>query len=505
MSALLIYNARLVDKFTDEKGALLCKDGKIAAVFMGDFSDANRASSVALNFLCPSDKYLGRNEIVAVHGESSSSDGADSVPVSSLDIFDAKGLIVTPAFIDMHVHLRDPGLTHKEDLQSGLKACAHGGYGTVVAMPNTSPVVSDGKDALSIMERGNALGFAKMFQTVSITKAFEGKDISHLDNLDREEIPVITEDGHDVLSSALMLEGMKKAGKNAQIVSCHCEDCTLAEAARPHRAKALEIMKEHKLSAWGGGDVACVPEEALTQIDSELTEANSILELAEDTATERNIRLAKKADCHIHICHISTEGSVEAVRRAKKMTAQTCGISEEENMEKNDGFAVTAEATAHHIALCGDKEPLIRALVNPPLRTEKDRNSVIEGLRDGTIDCIANDHAPHTAEDKSKGAPGFTGIEAAYGVCHTELVLKNNFSEKKLSALMSANPAKILHLKKGLLQAGYDADFALCNPKEEWTVKPEEFYSKGKATPFEGAVLTGRVKGIILGGKTVKF
>ena len=259
MAALLIYNARLVDKNTDEKGALLCQDGKIAAVFKGDFSDLTRASSLAFSFLCP-EKFLKK-------GKSSPAENDGDQTLPDLDVFDAKGLVVTPAFIDMHVHLRDPGLTHKEDLESGLKAAMHGGYGTVVAMPNTSPVVSDRESALSIMERGNALGFSKLYQSVSITRAFEGSDISHLENLNSKEIPLITEDGHDVLSSSVMLNAMKMAASNGQIVSCHCEDPTLAVEARPHREKALKIMKDVGLSAWGGGDASGVFEKALSEID----------------------------------------------------------------------------------------------------------------------------------------------------------------------------------------------------------------------------------------------
>lgn len=487
MKMLLIYNARLVDRDTDEPGAVLCDGSKIAAVFKGDFSDEKRALEVAKAF-CSAGWTAGCT--------------SDCPSGAGIETFDASSLILTPAFIDTHVHLRDPGLTQKEDLQSGLTACASGGYGTVVAMPNTSPVMSSPELAEQTMERGNALGLTKMFQTVSITRNFEGEDISHLDNLSREKIPFITEDGHDVLSGATMLRGMKKASENRQVVSCHCEDCTLALEAKPHRQKALALMKEHGLSAWGGGDTSNVPENALYQIDSELTEANSILALAEDVATERNIRLAKKASCHVHICHISTAESIEAVRRAKNEMVSSSKVQDYSSlMDILDSFSVTAEVTPHHIALSGAEEPLIRALVNPPLRTESDRKSVIKALREGVIDCIATDHAPHTAEDKAVGAPGFTGIEAAYGVCHSVLVKEEGFSESELSALMSANPARILKLNKGLLKAGFDADLTLCSPEEKWTVRPELFKSKGKATPFEGQELTGKVKGIILRGK----
>ena len=167
------------------------------------------------------------------------------------------------------------------------------------------------------------------------------------------------------------------------------------------------------------------------------------------------------------------------------------------------GFSVTCEVTPHHLGLCGTGEPYIRALVNPPLRPETDRLALIEAIRDGTVDCISTDHAPHTAEDKAAGAPGFTGLETSFGVCNTKLVKEGQISAKKLSQLMSANPARILKLNKGLLKTGFDADLTLVNPDEEWKVEPQHFCSKGKATPFEGRVLSGTVKAVFISGKKV--
>src|SRR5574344_1660204 len=161
------------------------------------------------------------------------------------------------------------------------------------------------------------------------------------------------------------------------------------------------------------------------------------------------------------------------------------------------------EVTPHHLALCGTDEPFIRALVNPPLRSEDDRVVLLEGLRDGTVDCISTDHAPHTAEDKAAGAPGFSGLETAYAVCNTVLVAEGQLSGKRLSQLMSANPARILHLNKGVLCAGFDADIAVTDPEERWTVDSSCFFSKGKATPFNGKVFSGRVKELFVSGKKV--
>lgn len=507
---LLIYNARLLDEETDAPGAVLSIEGKIRAVFQGNFSSDESVSAPARAIL----KENGFSENSAV------------------EFFNANGLTVTPSFIDLHVHLRDPGLTQKEDLNSGLHAAAAGGYGTVVAMPNTNPVTSTAARAKEIRERAKALNLANMFQVCSITRNFEGKDVSHLEEINSAEVPVISEDGKEVASSAIMLEGMKIAAKKGMIVACHCEDPELAAAARPLRKKALDIMKEYNLSAWGiSKNQKEAPEQAMEEIQDALSKANELLALAEDISTERNLELAENAGCHIHLCHVSTEKSIEAIRRAKKKIAvknaeffrqlaeSACSHNENEKAEKTEkaanaaprmyaepraaGFSVTCEVTPHHLGLCGTGEPYIRALVNPPLRPETDRLALIEAIRDGTVDCISTDHAPHTAEDKAAGAPGFTGLETSFGVCNTKLVKEGQISAKKLSQLMSANPARILKLNKGLLKTGFDADFTLVNPDEEWKVEPQHFCSKGKATPFEGKVLSGTVKAVFISGKKV--
>lgn len=473
---LLIYNARLLDESTDSPGAVLSIEGKIRAVFQGCFTTEKAASELAKAILI--ENKIDEN--------------------SAVEFFNAEGLTVTPSFIDMHVHLRDPGLTQKEDLESGLRAAVAGGYGTVVAMPNTNPVVSTGEQAKEIRERAKALNLANMFQVCSITMNFEGKDVSHINELNPEEVPVISEDGKEVASSAIMLEGMKNAASRKLIVACHCEDPELAAAAKPFRKKALEIMKEYNLSAWGiSKNQKKAPEKAMEEIQAALSNANELLALAEDIATERNLELAENAECHIHLCHVSTAKSIEAARRAKKK------ISESKFNLSDTGFSVTCEVTPHHIGLCGTEEPYIRALVNPPLRPENDRLALIEAIRDGTVDCISSDHAPHTAEDKAAGAPGFTGLETSFGVCNTKLVKECKISAKKLSQLMSANPARILKLNKGLLKTGFDADLTLVNLDEEWKVEPKNFFSKGKATPFEGEILSGTVKAVFISGKKV--
>lgn len=449
----LIYNVKLLDESLDDFGAVLIENGKIKSVFNGEYADLESAKK-----LCP-----------------------------NADFIDGKCQTLTPAFIDMHVHLRYPGQTQKEDLTSGLKAAAAGGFGTVIAMPNTNPVVSSYELALKIEDEANQIGLTKLYQVISITKDFDGKTTEHLDEIEKINIPVISEDGKDVLSAQIMKEGMKKAAEKNIIVSCHCEDPELAVAAKPFRQNALQIMKENGISASDYRPLENADKDVVSKIDENLTKANELLAVAEDTFTKRNIELAKETGCHIHLAHVSTKKSMDYIRAAKA-----------EGMKK-----ISCEVTPHHLGLVGDKEPNIRALVNPPLRFEEDRKALIEALRDGTADVISTDHAPHTSDDKAGGSPGFTGIEASYAVCHTVLVAENNFTNKKLSQLMSANPARILGLNKGRIEAGYDADFAFVNPDEKWAIDSSKFFSKGKATPFNGKAVIGKVHGLIINGKIV--
>ncbi len=500
---VLIFNARLLDESMDTPGAVLLMDGKIRSVFHGYYTNSETLEKMARSVL--------------------SEDGLEEkMPI---ELHNAHGLTLTPAFIDMHVHLRYPGQTQKEDLNSGLHAAAAGGYGTIVAMPNTNPVVSSIEMAMKIEREAAAIGLTHLFQTVSLTRDFEGTDTSHLDFVEKKYVPVVTEDGRDVPTSGVMLEAMTKAGEKGLIVSCHSEDMTLGPLAKPFRAEALEIMKGVGLSAWGTGDEDFDADdeenaEALDRIDLALTKANDILALAEDVATVRNIMLAKEADCHVHIAHVSTAVSINAVREAKnelydeeadynadEADAAYQAFEDGEKFAPSErvkkGFSVSCEVTPHHLALCGTDEPYIRALVNPPLRSEDDRVALIEALRDGTADVISTDHAPHTFDDKAAGAPGFTGLETAYAVCNSVLVKDNQFNPRRLSQLMSAQPARLLGLQKGLLRPGYDADLTLLDPDEEWIVDSSKFYSKGKATPFEGRTVTGKVKFLFIDGRLV--
>lgn len=536
----VFYNVRLLDEATDSPGALFVIGGKIRAALMGYFTNQGTVAQAA-NAILAEDGY-GEKEV---------------------EYIDGKGLTLSPAFIDLHTHLRYPGQEQKEDLSSGLAAAAAGGYCTVVAMPNTKPVVSSAEVAQAIVDEAARMSPVKVIQTVSITRDFGTQDTTHLDEIDARMVPIITQDGRDVENTAALLDAMCKAAKKGLIVSCHSEDMSLARAAAPLRKEALEIMAQNGLvpcgaegftfdfvhsgddraeeTTLGGGEREESAQEDATDDESEsvhnkmnalLAASDTMLSLAETIAVERNIMLSQTAMCHVHIAHVSTAQAMDAVREAKETIRDAredeTDIAADEVLEVmlggeifnsngdmdnidiplTEAWRVTCEVTPHHLALCGTDEPFNRAIVNPPLGTSDDRLALLEGIRDGTVDAIATDHAPHTASDKAQGAPGFVGLETAYAVCNTVLCTANKtslnrsqISEKRLSQLMSANPARILRLNKGLLATGYDADLVLLDSEEEWTVDSALFYSKGRATPFEGMEVTGRVKGLYIAGK----
>lgn len=432
---VLIYNARLVDANIDRKNsAILLSKGKIA----------------------------GFPEKAAVR---------ELLKDSSVEKYDANGCAVIPSFIDMHAHFRDPGLTQKEDIETGCRAAAAGGYAVCVLMPNTKPVISDMERAEENRRKALLSGCCAVFQSVSITRNFDGKTTDHLETLDAKKIPLITEDGKDVCDSAVMLSAMKIAAKKNIIVSCHCEDSFLASQARELRQQALGFLRE------GNRKNAA----------AFFARADRLLELAEDTATFRNLRLAQEAGCRIHLCHVSTAACIEAAKAARK-----------------NGVNVTLEITPHHLFMNGEKSPGIFAIVNPPLRSERNRLALVNALADGTADCIATDHAPHTAEDKKNGSPGFSGLETAFSACYTMLVKNGGMTLSRLSQLMSENPAQILGLKKqGLLAEGYEANVIIADTESQRTIRGESFASKGKFTPFEGKKLFGVIKAAFFRGSTV--
>ncbi|MDO5780452.1 MAG: dihydroorotase [Clostridium sp.] len=356
-----------------------------------------------------------------------------------IDIIDAKGLTLMPSFIDTHAHFRDPGLTYKEDMESGSRAAAKGGYTGVCLMGNTNPICSTKEVVEYVRNKAKEVGLIDVHQCVSITENFGGKSIEHLNAFDDDkELVAITDDGVGVMDSSIMMKAMEKAKENNWIVMSHAEDKTFSK------------------------------------ID---------MRIAEDLMTIRDLYLAKVTKARLHMAHVSTIESIEAIRRAKK-----------------EGANVTCEVTPHHIGLTTEES---NYRVNPPIRKKEDVNAIIEGIKDGTVDCIGTDHAPHTEEDKAKGAPGMVGLETAFSICYTELVRKNGISINKLSELMSRNPAKILGMNKGSITIGKDGDLVLVDLNKEIVIDKEKFASKGKNTPFHGRKYFGEVIMTIKGGKLI--
>lgn len=417
----IIYNVRIVDTNTDEYGAVVIRKGKIESVVLLGKDVSNICVAPSLRKLI---------------------DSCD-------EKINAKGLVLMPAFVDWHAHFRYPGQGEKEDLETGLAAARAGGFSTVVLMPNTNPVVSSQKEALAIMDEIKLLSDIKAFQTVSITKNFDGRDISHLNDLDKSIVPIITEDGFDVASESVMKEAMKIAAKKGLVVSCHCEDAAFVPLAK----KARE--------------------------EGNFKKAEKLLQKAEDTATKRNLKLALETGCRVHIAHCSTKKSLAYVRQAKKK-------------ERFPG-QITLEVTPHHACLSYEMKGLDKELVNPPLRSEKDRKAVVKAIQKGLVDVIATDHAPHTLEDKKNGACGFSGLETAFSLCYTELVKTGKLSLSKLSELMSSNPAQMLGLDKGFITEGLDANLVLLDLEASFFIDSKDFKSKGKYTPIQGKKLFGRI------------
>ena len=439
-SDTLIFNAHLVDAQGEKAAtALLLSGGKIASFPIGEALE----------------------RLLADEGVAK---------------FDAGGYTLMPSFVDLHAHFRDPGFTQKENIASGCRAAAAGGYSTCVLMANTDPVISSASQAEQNNLKAASLGLCRVIQAVSITRGFDGQTVSHLEELDAYTTPVISEDGHDVASAAVMLEAMKIAAKKGLIVACHCEDEALAKQAAVWRKRALQILSR-------GGISTAQRDEAVGY----LREANSLLARAEDEATERNLRLAKLAGCRIHLCHVSTRASAQAAKRARA-----------------EGVAVSFEVTPHHLFLSTRREENILKIVNPPIRSERDRQAVVAALKEGAADCIATDHAPHTGEDKRAGSPGFSGLECAFAASYTMLVHQSGMSLNELSALMSLKPARILGLNAvGLLKEGYEANLVVVDTESEWTVNGEQFSSKGKTSAFEGMRLFDVVRATFFGGRLV--
>jgi dihydroorotase len=373
----------------------------------------------------------------------------------------AAGLIAAPGLVDMHVHLRDPGQTEKEDIFSGCRAAAAGGVTSLLCMPNTVPAV-DSPEAVRRIREKSAAADAHVYVAAAISKGLGGKEPSDWRALREAGAVALSDDGRPVLESSLMASAMKAAPELSLTVCAHCEDLSLSSGGK---------MNEGAVSKELG--VKGVPA------------------AAEDCGTAREIALAAAYNVPVHICHVSTKNSVTMIRDAKRR-----------------GVPVTAETAPHYFALT-EQELRKRDAdyrMSPPLRTEEDRLAVCEGLRDGTIDAIATDHAPHTPQEKADflTAPnGAIGMETSLSAGITFLVERGVLTLPQLLRRMTISPARILGIPAGTLQKGADADIVLFDPKEKWTVCPEKLHGKSRNAVFKGCELTGRVKLTVCGGRIV--
>ena len=379
-------------------------------------------------------------------------------------VIDAEGLVVCPGLVDMHVHLRDPGLTYKEDIFTGTAAAAHGGVTSVACMANTDPVVDTPAQIHYIKDKAAQANGVHVYPIAAVSMGMRGEEPSDADALKKAGAIALSDDGCNVDNANLMRDVMIHAKRLELPVLCHCEDTTMVEGRAVNEGSVSRQL-------WLEGRPA----------------------IAEEIMVMRDAMLAEETGAHVHICHVSTAKSVDIIRRMKKR-----------------GVAITCETCPQYFTLTED-EILTQgsmARVNPPLRTAKDIKGIIAGLKDGTIDAIATDHAPHSAEEKSRPltrAPsGMVGLETSLAITLTELYHTGKMKLPEIIKRMTYTPASILHLSsKGRLSLGSDADITIFDPEEVWTIDPEQFASKARNTPFAGREVKGKVKYTIVGGNVI--
>jgi dihydroorotase len=378
-------------------------------------------------------------------------------------IIDVSGLIVCPGLIDLHVHLREPGQEHKETIATGARAAAAGGFTAVCAMPNTDPPIDDPASVGYVRAEGIRAGFARVYPTGAVSIGQKSERLTEIGEMIGAGAVAITDDGRPVGTAGLMRLALEYARTFGIPVASHCEDMSLSRGGSMN-----EGLISTRLGLMG------------------------IPNAAEDVCLARDLLLAQLTGGRLHVQHVSTRAGVAMVRAAKER-----------------GIDVTAEGTPHHFTLTDDAVELYRtdAKVNPPLRAAEDRAAVIEGVRDGTLDVIATDHAPHHYDEKEQAfedAPfGLVGLETALALAITELVEKNVLDLPTLIDRMSTSPARAFNLTGGTLRRGMPADITVFDPALEWTVDPKKFLSKSRNTPFTGRTLRGRAVYTIVDGRII--
>lgn len=380
--------------------------------------------------------------------------------LSAEKIIDASGLHVFPGLIDMHVHLREPGYEGKEDIASGSAAAVAGGFTQVCCMPNTNPVNDNAVVTTYIKYRAQQVNLCKVNPIGSITKGEKGEELAEIGKMVKAGAVAISDDGRSVMDSKIMRYAMEYANDFGIKCLCHCEDENLVDGG---------VVNEG--------------------LNSTLAGLKGIPRAAEDIMIAREICLSESLDIPVHICHVSTYSGVQLIREAKAR-----------------GVKVTAESCPHYFWLADDIITSYDTFtkVNPPIREERDRLAIIEGLKDGTLDCIVTDHAPHSKKDKeveyNLAAFGISGIETSFALSYTKLVKGGVLTLPQLAERMSAAPARILNLEGGSIAEGAVADFAIADLNAKYVIDSEKFFSKGKNTPFNGTEVYGKIVYTIVDG-----
>ena len=417
---LLIQGGRIIDPFqsVDKTGDLLIEDGRVKALENG-------------------------------------------AAIQDAEIFDASGLVVAPGFIDLHVHLREPGEEYKETIATGAAAAVAGGFTSICAMPNTIPVNDNASVTRYIVEKAREAGLAEVYPIGAITRGSKGEELAEMAEMKEAGAVAVSDDGRPVMNAQVMRHAMEYARDHSLVVVDHCQDLQLA---------ACGVMNEGRYSTLLG--------------------LKGMNRAAEENHVARDILLAELTGARAHIAHISTAGAIEMVRAAKRR-----------------GLPVTCEVTPHHLALTDNAVMSFdtNTKMNPPLRSDADRAALLEAARDGIIDAIATDHAPHHADEKmleyDRAPFGVVGLETALGVVITELYHANSIPLARIVEMLTAGPRRAFSLARGTLEAGAVANITVFDPDKEWEVDPRGFKSKSRNTPFAGRRLRGKVVATFVKGR----